>query len=460
MKQTGVARALRAIRRAFDEFLLVPACLIAGFLLLAAITYTLDRGGAAWLEPGRRLLQAHVFADRQSTADLLGVVAAALITVTSITITLLLIALQQSASALTHQIYDQFLRRRYNQMYFGFFVGLSLYALLTLATVGPVHPVYGAAITYALTIVALALLIVMFYTTIDQMRPSAIIEAIHDHVLLAREARSALLRATRRRPRCAAPLREPCRTAHHGFVSRIDVSAIDAAGRRAGREVEVELEVTIGQFVAFGDLLAHVRAHSEGDARSMCQALEAAVERSRDRDLRIDPLDGIEEMETIAWTTISTAQSDPDPALIAVCALRDLLARWPHQEDEEELASAAPVVYRDEVPARLMDAFESLAVSASESMQHQTYAEILHALATLLPRLPRRQRARAEEIILCSLSGLGDHVLTAGLRRALDQAAAALEAAGRGESAAAVEAATARLARSFGRLGSRATRAS
>jgi uncharacterized membrane protein len=158
----AAAAALRSIRRAFDEFLLVPSCLIAAFLLLAALTYALDRGDFAGFEPGRRALQRYVFSDPEATADLLGVVAAALITVASLTVTLLLIALQQSASALTHQIYDQFLRRRYNQAYFDFFVGLSLYALLTLATVGPVHPVYGAAVTYVLTTAALCLLIVMF----------------------------------------------------------------------------------------------------------------------------------------------------------------------------------------------------------------------------------------------------------------------------------------------------------
>jgi hypothetical protein len=105
-----------------------------------------------------------------------------------------------------------------------------------------------------------------------------------------------------------------------------------------------------------------------------------------------------------------------------------------------------------------MDSFESLAVSASESMQHQTCAEVLHALAGLYPRLPPRLQARAEEIVLAALSGLGDHVLTARLRRALEEMIAVLDGAGRPASAAAVQAALAKLAQSVGRLGSRGTR--
>lgn len=445
------------MRRAFEEFLLLPTCIITGFLLLAVLSYALDQSQPAWLRPVRHLLEAHIFSEPQATADVLATVAGALATIVSITITLLLIALQQSASSLTHQIYDQFLRRRHNQFYFGFFVGLALYALVTLATVGPLNPVVGATLTMGLTVLALYLLIVLFYTTIDQMRPSAIIEAIHDHVLVARAQQQALLHRTRRGFRSDAPVRLEARAAHHGFVTAIDVDAIEAAATRAAGGTEVELRVSIGSFVAMGDVLATVRAHS--DVASLGDVLERAIERSRDRDLRTDALNGIEEMETIAWTTISTAQSDPDPARIVICGLRDLLARWASAEAAGPAGNPAPVVYHDNVMGRLMDAFESLAVSASESMQHQTYGEILRALALMLERLPPPLQRRAQDIVLCSLSGLGEHILTAGLRDALEDVTTALRCNGFAEAADAVQQALTRLARSHGRLASRSTRA-
>ena len=445
------------MRRAFEEFLLVPACLIAGFLVLAALMYWLDRSPAGWLEPGRRLLVARVFSESKATADLLGTVAGALITVTSLTVTLLLIALQQAASALTHQIYDQFLRRRYNQVYFGFFVGLSLYTLVTLATVGPVNPVYSAALTLVLTLAALCLLIVMFYSTIDQMRPAAIISAIHDHVLVARSRQLRWMRATRSRAQCEAPLRVPIVSAGTGFVTAIDLEVLGATVKRAQREVEVELRVSMGAFAAYGDVLAEVRAYSREDATAVRRALEKALVLSRDRNLAADPLDGVEEMHTIAWTTISSAQSDPDPALIAIRALRDLLSRWAGETAEQN--GNLPVVYGDDVMPGLMDALESLAVSASESMQHQTYAEILATFNVLYGRLPPRLQDRAEEVVLTSLSGLGEHILTAGLRRALVDTVAVFERHGRRQPADAVKTALEHLATSLGRLGSRATRA-
>ncbi len=428
-----------------------------GFLLMAAATFALDRGSVAWLVPLRTLLQTYVFADAQSSAELLATIAAGLITVTSITISLLLIALQQAASALTHQVYDQFLRNWQNQVYFGFFVGLSLYTLVTLASAGPLNPVIGASVALVSTVFALYLLLILFYTTVDQMRPVVIIEAIHRHTLAAREVQRELLGRTRRAPQCQGTVSLPVKAVAHGFVTRIDVDCIEAATKRAGAEVEVILRVSVGDFVVFGQLLAEVKAHAQDDALAVAEVLEDAVRREGLRDLANDPLDGIEELETIAWTSISTAKSDPDAGVLTIYSLRDILARW-SVEDRVARGVPAPVVYEDNVLPRLLNAFESLAVSASESMQHQSYAEVLRSFELLFDGLPSDLQSRAEDAILRSLSGLGDHVLTAELEAALTALISRLERAGRGQTAAAVLAAKLKLAGSIGKLGARSTR--
>lgn len=448
----------QALRRAFAEFLLLPTGIIFGFLLLAAATFAFDRGSVTWLVPLRRLLQTYVLADAQATADLLGTIAAGLFTVTSITISLLLIALQQAASALTHQVYDQFLRSQKNQFYFGFFVGLSLYALVTLASVGPLNPVIGASVALVSTVFALYLLLVLFYTTVDQMRPVVIIEEIHRHTLAAREVQRKLLHRTRRVSRCQGSISLPVKAVAHGFVTRIDVDGIEAAVQQAAAEVEVVLRVSIGDYVVFGQLLADVKAHALDDAHGVAGLLEDAVQREGQRDLASDPLDGIEELETIAWTSISTAQSDPDAGVLTIYSLRDILARWSVAPDDAAHDPPAPIVYEDNVLPRLLNAFESLAVSASESMQHQSYAEILRTFELVFDDLPSGLQARAEDVILRSLSGLGDHVLTAELEAALSGLVACLERAGRAQTAAAVLAARDKLAASIGKLGARSTR--
>lgn len=448
------------VRRAFSEFLAIPTAVITGFLLLACGTFVLDHSAIAWLEPARAAL--HEFLkDPAATATLLGTIAGSLITVTSITISLLLVTVQQAAGTMTAQVFDQFLRRRLNQFHFGFFVGLSLFALVTLATVDdPFNPVFGATLVFVFTVVALFLLIVLFYTAIDQMRPVEIIQTIHDHVLHAHRQQQRFLARTRAVPTGARGVTMPARSTVHGFVTRIDLDGIRTCLGRNVTGWEVLLAVGIGSHVATGDVLAQAVASSADEARRLADGVTRSVHIERQRSMVADPAYGIAQLETIAWTSISTSKSDPAPGILTIYSLRDLLARWSAEDPPRPGAGEPlPIVYVDHTFARLMTAFETLAVVASESMQHQTLIAILDALASLFERLQPAQARRVEDLVLRVLSSVGDHVLTAELDRSLRGLAQVLAAAGRQSAAAAVEDGRRQLEHSVGRLGSRATRA-
>ena len=192
-------RIRETVQRAFASFLALPTVVIACFALLAIGTYWLDQSGWSWLAPIRDFMRDHVFGSEQSTANLLATIAGGVITITSITFSLLLLALQQSAGALTHDVFDQFLRRRANQVYFGFFVGLTLYSLIVLISVDPpFNPVIGATLALVLTVVALYILLLLIYASISQMRPNEIVRAIHDMTLKSRDHQQSLIVRTRR----------------------------------------------------------------------------------------------------------------------------------------------------------------------------------------------------------------------------------------------------------------------
>ncbi len=275
---------------------------------------------------------------------------------------------------------------------------------------------------------------------------------------MAREAQREFLLRTRRVSELQAPVHAPVATTQHGFVTRIDIEAIEAATKRAAAAVEVVLQAQVGTYVVYGQVLAVVKAQTGSDAETVGKALEHAIRRQDKRDLAADPLDGVEELETIGWTSISTAQSDADSGVLTIYALRDLLARWCQPQPDSGNRQAAPVVYVDDVVPRVLNAFESLLVSASESMQHQSCAEILATFEIVFARLGPQEQRHVEDIVLRSLAALGDHVLTSELERAIGRLAAVLEKAGRRDSAKALRAATKTLARSIGKLNSRATR--
>jgi uncharacterized membrane protein len=167
-------RLWETIRRAFVEFLKIPTFVIVGFLLLAAVMYVLDAARILNEEQASKAKWGGLFTDAQTTRDLLGVIAGSIITVASITLSLLLVAVQQGAASLTSLVFDQFLRRRTNQIYFGFFIGMALYSLIVLSSITPFHqPVYGVMLAGVMILAALYMLIILIYTTIDQMRPLA-----------------------------------------------------------------------------------------------------------------------------------------------------------------------------------------------------------------------------------------------------------------------------------------------
>ncbi len=461
-REQSRVETLDTIRRAFAEFLTVPSAVVVGFVALAALTTYLDRSDFAPLRPLQSALRDLLFTTPRATGDLLDAIAGGLFTVTSITISLVLIALQQAAASLGFQVIDQFFRRRINQLAFGYFVGLTLYALLILSTVADPHdPIYGASLAILLAALALYLLLLLLYTTVNQMRPAEIVAAIHDHTLVARERQLALLRTTRRSPHLEGYPSETLRATMNGFVDGLDVGRIAAAACEARGPVEVVLRFSMGTYVAFEDPVAEIRCRDADDLELLCKAVHGAVRFGRQRDLDVDPGFGIEELENIAWTAISTSKQTPQPGLLAIRALRDLLARWTAEQEEaraEHGDEAAPVVYPDDVLPTLMNTLESLAVVATESMQHQAFAEVLRALASLFDRLPPDLQLRAEDLALRVLPGMGDLIPTAELDAALSELAAALAAAGRGETAATLRRAQSGLQAMVGRLSSRSAR--
>lgn len=137
--------------------------------------------------------------------------------------------------------------------------------------------------------------------------------------------------------------------------------------------------------------------------------------------------------------------------------MRDILSRWGAEWPPPE-NPASPVVYPDRVVQDAIAALESLGVVASESIQHQTLAEVTRTLALLVVGLPRDLKVRIEDVALRSLSALGEHVLTRELEEALRQLEDALRKTGFAAGADAVARATAELARTVGHLNSRSTR--
>ncbi|MEU4578845.1 DUF2254 family protein [Nonomuraea sp. NPDC023979] len=171
----------------------------------------------------------------------------------------------RNASVYTPIVFDQFLRRRGNQVPFGFFLGLSLYAFLLPAAARPDNPLaFGAVFLPVFTMVALVMLVTLIYGTIDQMRPTSVLPYIRDAAPHARYQRRALVARTRSAPTLPAEPATEVRADAFGFVADIRMAELEPVLRELGGEVEIVLQGPVGTYVSAGDVLGPGRRCGAG----------------------------------------------------------------------------------------------------------------------------------------------------------------------------------------------------
>ncbi|QNN52826.1 DUF2254 family protein [Nocardioides mesophilus] len=386
--------ALRAVR----EFAFVPSIVVAAFIVLAVIAILADQTHLALFDGLRSLFGTVIGADASTAA--LQSIATGLLTVTSITFSVLLLAVQQTASNLSPVVFDQFVRRRINQLLLGFFVGLSLFAYVVMVAVkDSMPPIVGAGIATVLTVVGMLLLLVLVYVTVDQMRPSNVVRQIHDRTLAARDAQRPLRERTRRCAGSDQTVRATCHSVLTGYVTAIDLDRLEAALADAP-DAEIRLEVQLGGGITYGDVIATVADGDTATAERLADAVSDSVVIDRRRDIDRDATTGVHELVNIAWTSGSTSKQSPEVALEGLDMLRDLASRWmadPQPDGPSEGTLA--VVYRDDDLDQVMQALFSLMVVAHESHQHLTAARVLDAYRSLLGRAEPGLRDRMLEDI-------------------------------------------------------------
>lgn len=394
----GTNQSWRLVVTALREFAAAPLMVVAAFLVLAGISILADQTRVAGLSVIGQAFGTLIGNQASSTA--LQSIATGMLTVTSITFSVLLLAVQQTASNLSPVVFDQFVRRRINQVLLGFFVGLSLFSYVVLAAVQDKRPpLVGAGVATLLTVVAMLLLLVLVYTTVDQMRPTNVLRQIHDRALAARSRQRGLRERTMRRGESMDPVTATYRSDAMGYVTGIDLDAL-ASALDAVPKAEITLQVTLGQAISFGDTVATVRDDHPEEANSLLRQVRDAIRMESRRDIDMDATNGISEIANIGWTSGSSAKQSPRVAQQAVDALTDLAARWIDEAAEPCDRAADPprlrVVYRDDDLDRVLDSLYSLVVSAHESHQHLTAVRVLEAYTELFPRTTGAVRRRME----------------------------------------------------------------
>ncbi|OBK25776.1 hypothetical protein A5634_25755 [Mycobacterium asiaticum] len=405
------------MRRALQEFLAVPLMIIVGFIVLSVVTGVLDGTDVGWLQPVQRVLGK--IAPPQENQSMLRTVAPGMITLMTITFVLLLTLVHRMSDVFTWVVVEQFLRRRVNQTFFGYFAGLSTYYVVVLTLVDPDAAVFSTVAALILSVLALIGLVVFGYLVLDQLRPPSVVERIVQLTIATHAEQLTWLRRVRTEPLLGHLPADTVRAECTGYLVDIDFKALERALRDSGDEAEIEFTVRLGTHLVTGTPLATVRAERDVERKRLADALMDALRCGRERQLDREPSYGVHQLSSMGWA--AATQRDPEAALVTIDGLHALLATWARESATGVVPEAdrLALVYRDLTVAEVLSALVNIAVGAVNGGQHQTCAQVLSVFAMSIPTLSPEHQRTATAQVRRTLATLDHHPRTTALERAL-----------------------------------------
>lgn len=364
-----------------------------------------------------------VFGGSASAArTVLTTIAGSLITVAGLTFSVTMIVLQLASSQFSPRVLKNFLRDRFTQLTVGVFIGIFIYCLIGLRSVGGVAnfvPRLTVTVASALGVIAVILLIAFIHHI------STLIQVSHIAARIARDTADTLERAYPDPFGRAAEEDDAdallddwrSRPAHRidagrsGYVQRVDVAAIVAAVQ--SDDACIHVAIAPGDFV--GDADAAVEIWPEDAAVE-----EAKIRRNfvigDERDLHQDSSFGIRQLTDIALRAISPGINDPTTAVTCIGYVAALL---------ERLAGRA-------LPPRVRRFDDRRVVAVVRRVDYREYVESLAEISRYaagdarvvrqLLRACRSVRGAAERARSAELAALVDAIADAIADQGVEQA--------------------------------------
>ncbi|NIH68837.1 DUF2254 domain-containing protein [Modestobacter marinus] len=382
-----------------------------GILLAIVLGTTLPELDQHWATREHPLTFA--FGGGASAArDLLAAIAGSLISVTGVTFSLTVVALQLSSSQFTPRLLQTFSTDRTVQLTLAQLVLTFTYALTVLRTVRTESatedddafvPRLSITVAYLLTLGSVLALVLFLGHLSRLLRVETMLRDVHDEATqtLARELDEPDGAARDAADHRSAGPPVPLVARSSGFLTVVDERAAVAAAREAG--VVVELAVRIGDSVVEGTPVAHAWSLAPGgspDTARLEEALDRSFqlyyERTPDRDLAY----GLRKVVDICVRALSPGTNDPTTAVHALSHASSLLGRFAERPDEPRVCRDEEQRVRLVVPPWELPALLQLAVE--EPLQFaEGQPTVLRRLAGLLREFAWRAQGRSVDDLVC-----------------------------------------------------------
>ena len=297
--------------RANSLWLVPMLCICAGGVAVV-VTLTIDDA------VGDDLLSNSVLGTPTAVQTILSTAASAMLTLTTIVLTVMTLAVQLAMQQFSPRIVRALLADRRSQLAHGLFAATFLFCMVTVARVddqakqGSQIPTVTVVTAYALLLASLLALVFYVHLAGQSLRVAGLIDLVGDN-LHAEIDRSF--------PPDRVPEPEPDTVAawDAGVVVIIDVEGLVELARHA--DTCIEMRASVGDFVAAGAPLLRYR-----DARADSRAVRRLVVLDNERSHLGDPAYGLRKLVDIAERGIaSSPYYDPMTAVQAIDRVHDAM---------------------------------------------------------------------------------------------------------------------------------------
>lgn len=397
-----------ARRIAFSEMLrnglwFLPGMIVLGACALAEVLIRVDRSEH---DP---LFGFH--GDPSSAQDLLATVAASNLAMTTLVVSITMVALQLASNQFSPRVMRTFFRDRGTKIALGIFLGTTVYALLVLRVVTPEAPGEEEFIPTLAVSVGFILMLTSLGTFLYYLNHVAhAIRAVHIMDAVSAETRASI-RAAFTGPTELEPGEWPDGPAPVVIASEQPPGAVvtidedDLLLLAEARRVRIRIVPKVGDYLPSNAPLAEVWPDEPG-ATVRLDAAEVVrfIGLGRERTMRQDIAFGLRQLVDIANKALSPAVNDPTTAVQVIGRVHDLLRRLAsgpdlgslHRDHEGIVRLVVPVHTWDELVALACD--EIRMYGAASLHVHQRLRWMLDDLERVVgpgsPRLVALERQR------------------------------------------------------------------
>lgn len=265
---------------------------------------------------------------------ILSTVAGSTITVTGLTFSLTVVALQMASSQFTPRVLGTFLSDRGNQAVLSVFLSTFVYSLVVLRAVRsgtedgePFVPSVAVALALGLTMLSVAMLVYFFHHLTQQLRVERLLEEIRSDTLAlaASNPRDRAIEPDGGAPAVPAGA-AVVRARRSGYLQMLQLDGLRGVAEE--HHLVVRLRPEVGSHVTQGTTLAWVWS-IDGSGIELADELERAIDGrihiGPDRTLRQDLAFGVRQIVDIAAKALSPGINDPTTAVAAIGALSDVM---------------------------------------------------------------------------------------------------------------------------------------